>query len=43
LLIYDALGGRFRNVKVSPDPACRLCGSSPVIGDLSIHHAAAAG
>jgi len=29
LLIYDGLGGRFRNVKVPPDPACRLCGPRP--------------
>jgi len=43
LLIYDGLGGRFRNVKVPPDAACRLCGSSPAIRDLSIHHAQAAG
>ena len=37
LLIYDGLGGRFRNVKVPSDPVCRLCGSSPSIRDLSIH------
>ena len=39
LLIYDGLGGRFRTIKVTPDVACRLCGSSPSIKDLSIHHA----
>jgi adenylyltransferase/sulfurtransferase len=37
LLIYEALLARFRNVKVSPDPACRLCGKNPVIRDLSQH------
>jgi len=31
LLIYDALATRFRTVRVPPDPACRLCGSSPDI------------
>lgn len=31
LLIYDALATRFRTVRVSPDPACRLCGPSPTI------------
>jgi len=43
LLIYDGLGGRFRTIKVMPDTACRLCGSSPVIRDLSIHRADPAG
>jgi adenylyltransferase/sulfurtransferase len=43
LLIYDGLGGRFRTIKVLPDAACQLCGSSPSIRDLSIHHAQAAG
>ena len=43
LLIYDGLGGRFRTVKVPPDAACRLCGSSPAIRDLSIHRADPAG
>ncbi len=37
LVIYDALGTRFRNVRVKPDPACALCGESPAIHDLSIH------
>jgi len=31
LLIYDALGTRFRKVKVPPDPACALCGANPTI------------
>ncbi|HXJ01205.1 MAG TPA: molybdopterin-synthase adenylyltransferase MoeB [Micropepsaceae bacterium] len=37
LLIYDALAAQFRNLKVPPDPACRLCGPSASIRDLSIH------
>jgi molybdopterin-synthase adenylyltransferase len=37
LLIYDALAGHFRNVKVPPDPACALCGATPTIRDLSPH------
>jgi len=37
LLIYDALGTQFRTVKVSPDPACRLCGETPTILDLALH------
>lgn len=35
LLIYDALAARFRDVRVRPDPACPLCGTSPSIRDLS--------
>ena len=31
LLIYDALATRFRNVRVRPDPACRLCGTNPTL------------
>ncbi|MGH6888396.1 MAG: HesA/MoeB/ThiF family protein [Rhizomicrobium sp.] len=31
LLIYDALGSRFRKIAVRPDPACPLCGESPSI------------
>ncbi len=38
LVIYDALGAQFRNVKVPRDPKCALCGSTPTIRDLSIHH-----
>ena len=37
LLIYDALGARFRNVRIRPDPACRLCGPNPAIRDLTQH------
>jgi adenylyltransferase/sulfurtransferase len=35
LLIYDALGARFRKVKVPPDPACALCGERPTILSLA--------
>jgi sulfur-carrier protein adenylyltransferase/sulfurtransferase len=37
LLTYDALGMRFREVKLRRDPKCPLCGDAPVIRDLSIH------
>jgi adenylyltransferase/sulfurtransferase len=37
LLTYDALGMRFREVKLRRDPDCPLCGSNPTIKDLSIH------
>jgi adenylyltransferase/sulfurtransferase len=39
LLTYDALGMRFREVRLRRDPKCPLCGESPVIRDLSIHAA----
>ena len=39
LLTYDALGMRFREVKLRRDPKCPLCGQSPTIRDLSIHRA----
>ncbi|MBM3612786.1 MAG: molybdopterin-synthase adenylyltransferase MoeB [Alphaproteobacteria bacterium] len=35
LLIYEALSATFRKVRVKPDPACPLCGTSPTIKDLS--------
>ena len=38
LLTYDALGMRFREVKLRRDPKCPLCGTAPTIKDLSIHH-----
>ena len=41
LLTYDALGMRFREVRLRRDPNCPLCGSSPTIKDLSIHRAGA--
>ena len=37
LLTYDALGMRFREVKLRRDPKCPLCGQNPSITDLSIH------
>ncbi len=37
LIIYDALGATFRNVRVKPDPTCPLCGDNPTITDLSSH------
>jgi adenylyltransferase/sulfurtransferase len=37
LLIVDALGGGFREVRLKPDPHCPLCGAAPRITDLSIH------
>ncbi len=37
LLTYDALGMRFREVKLRRDPRCPLCGQAPTIRDLSIH------
>ena len=42
LLTYDALGMRFREVRLRRDPGCPLCGSSPTIKDLSIHRAESA-
>jgi adenylyltransferase/sulfurtransferase len=42
LLTYDALGMRFREVRLRRDPGCPLCGASPTIKDLSIHRAGGA-
>jgi hypothetical protein len=42
LLTYDALGMRFREVKLRRDPKCPLCGEHPSITDLSIHRAGGA-
>ena len=39
LLTYDALGMRFREVKLRRDPKCPVCGTAPTIKDLSIHRA----
>ena len=39
LLTYDALGMRFREVRLRQDPKCPLCGEAPTIRDLSIHAA----
>jgi bacteriocin biosynthesis cyclodehydratase domain-containing protein len=41
LLTYDALGMRFREVKLRRDPKCPVCGERPSITDLSIHRAGA--
>jgi hypothetical protein len=43
LLTYDALGMRFREVKLRRDPKCPLCGTAPTITDLSIHRDGAGG
>jgi len=42
LLTYDALGMRFREVKLRRDPKCPLCGEHRTITDLSIHQEGAA-
>jgi adenylyltransferase/sulfurtransferase len=42
LLTYDALGMRFREVRLRRDPGCPLCGERPSITDLSLHQAGAA-
>ena len=42
LLTYDALGMRFREVKLRRDPKCPVCGEHPSITDLSIHKESAA-
>ena len=36
LLIYDALGAKFRTVKVHRDASCALCGRSPSIRNVEI-------
>jgi adenylyltransferase/sulfurtransferase len=41
LLLWDALGTRFRAVKLKHDPACALCGPQATLHDLS-HHLAEA-
>jgi len=41
LLTYDALGMRFREVRLRRDPRCPLCGEHPTIRDLSLHAATA--
>jgi bacteriocin biosynthesis cyclodehydratase domain-containing protein len=38
LLTYDALGMRFREVRLRRDPNCPLCGGAPTIKDLASHH-----
>jgi hypothetical protein len=34
LLLFDALDGRFRQVKVHKDPDCPVCGEQPTITEL---------
>ncbi|MCX6883469.1 MAG: molybdopterin-synthase adenylyltransferase MoeB [Verrucomicrobiota bacterium] len=34
LLLFDALGMRFREIKVRPDPGCPVCGKNPSIKEL---------
>lgn len=34
LLMYDALGERFREMKIRRDPKCPVCGDKPTIQDL---------
>jgi bacteriocin biosynthesis cyclodehydratase domain-containing protein len=43
LLTYDALGMRFREVRLRRDPKCPLCGTSPTITDLAVHRNGAGG
>jgi adenylyltransferase/sulfurtransferase len=43
LLTYDALGMRFREVRLRRDPKCPLCGTTPAITDLSVHRRGADG
>ncbi len=42
LLTFDAIGMRFREVRLRRDPNCPLCGKTPTIKDLSIHMEGAA-
>lgn len=37
LLVVDGLATEFRKIKVKADPGCPLCGTSPIIRDLSEH------
>ncbi|QQR81460.1 MAG: molybdopterin-synthase adenylyltransferase MoeB [Deltaproteobacteria bacterium] len=34
LMMYDALGERFREMKIRRDPACPVCGDNPTIKEL---------
>jgi len=42
LLVWDALAGRFRSIRLHPDPTCIACGPSATLRDLSAHAPAAA-
>lgn len=37
LLIWDALGMRFRTIKIPADPGCLACGPNATLSDLSAH------
>jgi hypothetical protein len=37
ILIYKALSAEFHTAKLSPDPACALCGAAPTIRALGGH------
>ena len=37
LMMYDGLAAEFREVKLRPNPKCRLCGENPEIVDLANH------
>jgi adenylyltransferase/sulfurtransferase len=37
LLVWDALAARFRTIRLPRDPACRACGASATLRDLSAH------
>jgi adenylyltransferase/sulfurtransferase len=37
ILVYKALTGEFRTLRLAKDPACPLCGKKPTISDLSGH------
>ncbi len=39
LLVYDALSGTMRKIRVRRDPQCPLCGEAPSIRDLRLHAA----
>ena len=34
LVIYEALDGRFREIRIPPDPDCPLCGENPTVTEL---------
>jgi adenylyltransferase/sulfurtransferase len=42
LLAWDALAGRFRTIRLQPDPACLACGPGATLRDLSAHSSALA-
>lgn len=38
LVMYEGLATEFRRITVKADPGCPLCGNTPEITDISIHH-----